>query len=326
MRTKQRGRQCIAVCARLLARGEVAAARPAFSIPARSFSIEAARAMAEASVEAAAAVDYRIATRDPLVFKQESLANCFDIFAGLRKRARLCEAAGGAPAARQPSVGLALGQQNARASRWQTLARLPAPAPAARPPAAPSARCAAVRSDDHLVALEAALFNARSSLQEHTAIAQRAEAEARFLMQRDETMQAARATAVAEIDRLKARLSAARAERANKDEREALAQVIAALPAKERLLTETAAARDAIRSLTEAIATSDSVVARRRAQFAALLASLKDLAAVLGAEAVGKLEAVGEGDGVGSAPGAQAAAPTAEEDAEEDNLREEGEA
>ncbi len=145
-------------------------------------------------------------------------------------------------------------------------------------------------------------------------------------MQRDETMQAARATAVAEIDRLKARLSAARAERANKDEREALAQVIAALPAKERLLTETAAARDAIRSLTEAIATSDSVVARRRAQFAALLASLKDLADVLGAEAVGKLEAVGEGDGVGSAPGAQAAAPTAEEDAEEDNLREEGEA
>ena len=115
MRTKQRGRQCIAVCARLLARGEVAAARsgykavrhragtaprdsaipahsrasprprPAFSIPARSFSIAAARAMAEASVEAAAAVDYRIATRDPLVFKQESLANCFDIFAGLVK-------------------------------------------------------------------------------------------------------------------------------------------------------------------------------------------------------------------------------------------------
>lgn len=184
----------------------------------------------------------------------------------------------------------------------------------------------AARSDDHLVALEAALFNARSSLQEHTAIAQRAEAEARFLMQRDEAMQAARATAVAEIDRLKARLSAARAERANKDEREALAQVIAALPPKDRLLSETEAARAAIRSLTEAIATSDSAVSRRRAQFASLLASLKDLADVLGAEAVGKLEAVGESDGAGGAPGAQAAAAAAEEDAEEDNLREEGEA
>lgn len=177
-----------------------------------------------------------------------------------------------------------------------------------------------------MVALEAALFNARSSLQEHTAIAQRAEAEARFLMQRDETMQAARATAVAEIDRLKARLSAARAERANKDEREALAQVIAALPPKDRLLSETEAARDAIRSLSEAIEASDSVVSRRRAQFASLLVSLKDLADVLGAEAVGKLEAVGESDGAGSASGARAAAAAAEEEAEEDNLREEGEA
>ena len=160
-------------------------------------------------------------------------------------------------------------------------------------------------------------------MQEHTAIAQRAEAEARFLMQRDEAMQAARAKAVAEIDRLKARLSAARAERSNKDEREALAQVIAALPPKDLLLTKTEAARAAIRSLSEAIEASGSVVSRRRAQFASLLASLKDLADVLGAEAVAELEAVGGGDATAAAARAPVAA---EEDAEEDNLREEGEA
>jgi hypothetical protein len=34
-------------------------------------------------VASKAAVEYRIATKDPMVFKQESLDNCFDLFAAL---------------------------------------------------------------------------------------------------------------------------------------------------------------------------------------------------------------------------------------------------
>ena len=33
----------------------------------------------------ARSVEYRISMRDPLVYKQESLANCFELFAALAK-------------------------------------------------------------------------------------------------------------------------------------------------------------------------------------------------------------------------------------------------
>lgn len=142
----------------------------------------------------------------------------------------------------------------------------------------------AVCRNDHLAAFEAALFNTKSAMQGQAAVAMSAEAEATFLRSRDAETTAAKDAAVAEIGHLKQQLQEAQKERSQKAEREALARTIAKLPEKDEMQAKIAAMTVALEGLEARLEAANTTVARRRAQFTALLRCVRDLEEVLDEE------------------------------------------